>query len=220
MPIKGFAYLRVSGRGQIEGDGFKRQELAIRQYAKANDIRIVQVFREAGISGTKELEDRPALMALMAALHANGTKLVLVERLDRLARDLMVQESILHDLKSHGFRLVSVAEPDLCSDDPSRKLMRQIMGAFAEYEKTMIVCKLRGARQRQKTRTGSCEGAKRFGHYEGEAVVLDRMRQLRNEGLGYDSIATRLNDEGVQTRRGAKWHPYTVSKILAREESK
>jgi DNA invertase Pin-like site-specific DNA recombinase len=176
----------------------------------------VKIFREKGVSGTKELEDGPALMALMLALHANGTKLVLVERLDRLARDLMVQESIIHDLKSHGFRLVSVAEPDLCSDDPSRKLMRQIMGAFAEYEKTMIVVKLRGARQRQKARTGGCEGAKAFGFYEGETVVLDRMRQLRREGLGYDSIANRLNEEAVKTRRGTKWHPCTVSKILAR----
>jgi len=98
--------------------------------------------------------------------------------------------------------------------------MRQIMGAFSEYEKSMIVCKLRGARMRQKARTGSCEGAKRFGHYEGEAVVLDRMRQLRNEGLGYDSIAIRLNDEGVKTRRGTKWHPFTVCKILGRDEGR
>lgn len=47
----------------------------------------------------------------------------------------MVQESILHDLKRHGFELVSVAEPDLRSDNPSRKLMRPIIGSFHEYEK-------------------------------------------------------------------------------------
>jgi DNA invertase Pin-like site-specific DNA recombinase len=58
----------------------------------------------------------------------------------------MVQESILHDLKRYGFDLVSVAEPDLCRDDPSRILVRRIMGAFHEYEKQMIVIKLRGAR--------------------------------------------------------------------------
>lgn len=219
MPESAFAYLRVSGKGQLEGDGFTRQLEAIRQYAKNNGIRIVKVFREEGVSGTKELEHRPALMALMEALHSNGTKLVLIERLDRIARDLMIQESILHDLSSYGFRLVSVAEPDLCSADPSRKLMRQIMGAFAEYEKTMIVAKLRGARQRKKARTGACEGAKPFGFYEGETVVLHRMRHLRAEGCGYDTIATRLNNEDVKTRRGTKWHPYTVSKILARGET-
>ena len=76
------------------------------------------------ISGTRDLENRPALQELMVALHSNGTKLVLVERLDRLARDLMIQESIIADMKRHGFEIVSVAEPDLCSDDPSRTLMR------------------------------------------------------------------------------------------------
>jgi DNA invertase Pin-like site-specific DNA recombinase len=220
VPEKSFAYLRVSGKGQLEGDGFTRQLEGIKSYAKAHNIRVVKVFREEGVSGTKELEHRPALMALMEALHANGTKLVLVEQLSRLARDLMIQESILHDLKAHGFRLVSVLEPDLCGDDATRKCMRQIMGAFHEYEKTMIVSKLRGARQRKKLRTGGCEGAKPFGHYEGEAAVLEKMKQLRADGLGYDKIATRLNEEGVKTRRGAMWYPYTVSKILARQESK
>ncbi len=64
----------------------------------------------------------------------------------------MIQESILADMKRHGFRLISVAEPDLCSDDPSRKLMRQIMGAFSEYEKTMIVTTLKVARDRKRNR--------------------------------------------------------------------
>jgi DNA invertase Pin-like site-specific DNA recombinase len=94
----------------------------------------------------------------MEALHADGVKLVLVEKLDRLARDLMVQESILRDLRNDGFSLVSVMEPDLCSDDPTRKLMRQILGAFAEYEKSLIVAKLRGARQRTRAKEGRCEG--------------------------------------------------------------
>src|SRR5579862_2304378 len=166
---KAFAYLRVSGKGQVEGDGFTRQLEAIRQYAKANDIRIVRVFREEGVSGTKELENRPAFVEMMTALHSNGTKLVLVERLDRLARDLMIQETIIGDLRKNGFELISVAEPDLLQDDPSRKLMRQIFGAIAEYEKTMIVLKLRGARVRTKAKEGRCEGAKPFGVFPGEA---------------------------------------------------
>ena len=50
---KAFAYLRVSGKGQIEGDGFTRQLAAIKKYADANGIKIAKVFREEGISGTK-----------------------------------------------------------------------------------------------------------------------------------------------------------------------
>lgn len=61
-----------------------------------------------------------------------------------------------------------MSEPDLLKDDPSRKLMRQIFGAIAEYEKTMIVLKLRGARVRMRARNGRCEGAKPYGELPGE----------------------------------------------------
>jgi DNA invertase Pin-like site-specific DNA recombinase len=85
-----FAYLRVSGKGQLEGDGFTRQREAIDQYAKANEIEILKTFEEEGVSGKTDLENRPALTDLIASLEVTGTKLVLVERLDRLARFLTV----------------------------------------------------------------------------------------------------------------------------------
>ena len=124
---KAFAYLRVSGKGQVEGDGFPRQLAAVKAYAKAHDIKLVQVFEEKGKSGTTELDNRPALLALFESLAANGVKLALIEKLDRLARDLMVQETIISDLRKRGFELISVAEPDLLQNDPTRILMRQIL---------------------------------------------------------------------------------------------
>ncbi len=200
----------------MEGDGFPRQLKAIREYTKAHNIRIVKIYREEGVSGTKDLENRPALSQMMQALHGNGVKLILIEKLDRLARDLMVQETIIGDLRKYGFNLISVMEPDLCQDDPTRKLMRQIFGAIAEYEKTMIVIKLRGARQRKKARTGRCEGRKPYGFYPGEKKVIERMRGLRNEGLGFDRVAATLNKEGFRTRKGTLWHGFTVNRILSR----
>ena len=55
---KAFAYLRVSGSGQVEGDGFDRQLGAIKQYAGANDFKVARVFKEEGISG-KTRDDGP-----------------------------------------------------------------------------------------------------------------------------------------------------------------
>ena len=182
----------------------------------AHDIQVVAIFKEKGITGTKACEDRPAFMKLMEALHSNGTKLVLIENLSRLARDLMVQESIIADLKKSGFDLVSVQEPDLCSSDPSRILFRQMAGAFSQYEKSMIVIKLKAARQRMKAKTGRCEGHKPYGYYPGESVVLNRMAALKSEGMTTVAIAQTLNSEGFKTRSNGSWLQPTVSKILRR----
>lgn len=215
---RAFAYLRVSGRGQIEGDGFKRQELAIRAYAEAHGLRVSKVFREEGVSGTSELHGRTALLELLAK-QANGAKIVLIEKLDRLARDLMVQENLIADIQKRGFRLISVAEPDLLENDPTRKLMRQIIGAISEYEKQMIVLKLRGARERAKVQHGKCEGRKLYGFRTGEVEVIERMKELRESGSSFRQIAAALNAAGIKTRTaGTRWYGSAVSQILRRPQ--
>lgn len=217
--MKAFAYLRVSGRGQVDGDGFSRQQLACEQYAASNGIEVVEVFREEGISGTKELEDRPALSDLLAALEENGVKTILIEKLDRLARDLMVQESLIRDMQRSGYTLISVAEPDLCSDDPSRKMMRQIFGAVAEYDKAMTVLKLRGARQRKKAIYGKGEGRHAFGEKPGERETLDQILEWSHGGMPCELIAGNLNAGGFKSRSGKRWHRSSVAKILARNRA-
>ena len=215
---KAFAYLRVSGKGQLDGDGFTRQRAAIRTYAVAHDFKLMREFREEGVSGTIETMDRPAWAEMMATLHSNGVRTVIVERLDRLARDLMVQEAAIADLRKHGFQLVSVAEPDLMANDPTRVLMRQLMGAVAQYDKSQIVAKLRGARMRKRAVAGRCEGRKPFGHRGGEQAAIDRMKALRAEGMGFDRIAAKLNAEGIATRTGQPWHGVVINRILKATE--
>jgi len=216
--LKVFAYLRVSGRGQIDGDGFDRQLFACQKYAADNTYEIVEVFREEGVSGTKELDDRPALAALLVALEENGIKTVLIEKLDRLARDLMVQETIIADLRKRGYTLISAYEPDLLSDDPSRKLMRQIMGAIAEYDRAMIVQKLRAARQRKKAKHGKGEGRHAFGEKPDEAHTLEQIREWHATGSTPKQIAHDLNICNYKSRSGKAWLGTTVAKIIRRME--
>ena len=216
---KAFAYLRVSGKGQVKGDGFDRQLGAIKQYAAANDIKLARVFREEGVSGTRETMDRPAWAEMMAVLHSNGVRTIIVEKLDRVARDLMVQEAAIADIQKHGFTLISVAEPDLMANDPTRVLMRQLMGAVAQYDKSQIVAKLRGARMRKRAKEGRCEGRKPYGFYPGETDVIERMKALRAEGLGFDRIAAQMNAEGIETRTRGKWHGVMVNRILGAQNA-
>jgi DNA invertase Pin-like site-specific DNA recombinase len=218
-----FAYLRVSGKGQVDGDGFPRQLVAIEAYAKANGLTLAKIFREKGITGATEWEHRPQFSEMMAAMLSNGVKTVLVERLDRCARLLMVQESIIADFQRKGLTLISVNEPDLCSDDPSRILMRQMLGAFFQYEKTLLVAKLRGARQRMRASSGKlrggCEGRKPFGTRQGEPKIITRILALKASGMVFNSIAETLNREGLKPRKGQKWYASVVRDILVRAQA-
>ncbi len=71
--IKAFGYIRVSGKGQIKGDGLTRQETAIADYAQKHGIDIAHVFKDQGVSGT--LSNRPALTHMLVALEQNGKRL-------------------------------------------------------------------------------------------------------------------------------------------------
>ena len=127
----------------------------------------------------------------------------------------MVQEATIADLRKNEMKLISVAEPDLMANDPTRKLMRQLMGAVAEYDKDQIVIKLRGARMRKTGwQKGRCEGRKPFGRDDAERATIERMKALRAEGLAFDRIAERLNSEGLPTRTGKRWHGVVVNRIL------
>ena len=213
---KAFSYLRVSSEGQKSGDGFARQQQAIAEYAKTHTIAVKQTFKEV-VSGTVGPLDRPVFTELMAALLANGVKTVLVENLSRLARDLMIQETILGDFQKRGLSIISVQEPDLCVNDPSRKLMRCLLGAFHEYEKQMIVLKLKNSRDRKKAATGKCEGRKEYGFYPNEKSVLKTILDFKSAGKTANWISVDLNNNNVTTRIGGKWFGSTVNKILRRE---
>jgi DNA invertase Pin-like site-specific DNA recombinase len=215
-----YAYLRVSGKGQVDGDGFTRQYETVSGYATGNGIVIVDTFRDEGVSGAKDLENRPALLNLLDAVNGGEVRVVLIEKLDRLARDLMVQETIIADFRKRGVKIISAHEPDLCGDDPTRKFFRQVMGALAEYDKGMLVLKLRGARQRIKARTGRCEGSKPFGASDGHRTTIDRILSLRTSGMAVDTIAETLNAEGIGSKRGGRWYGSSVRNVLLREQGK
>src|SRR5262245_18886247 len=143
--MKAVTYVRVSGKGQVDGDGPERQRQAISRFAKGAGLALLEEFSDLGVSGATELADRPGLAALLDRLESNGVRTVIVERADRLARDLMVQEVIVGQFSKIGARILTSDGVDLSSegDDPTRRLIRQVLGAVSEFEKRVIVLKLR-----------------------------------------------------------------------------
>jgi len=221
------AYLRCSGLGQVDGDTWDRQEAAIRKYATGAGLTVADGdwFRDEGVSGTKDLDNRPGLARLLDRVESNGVRVVLVENATRLARDLMVSEVILAQLRDAGCRVIScdsgVDLIDESDDDPTRRLIRQVLGAVAEFDRRVTVLKLRAARERIRRRGGRCEGRKPYGSRPGEAAIIARIRELHRKphsgprrSLG--DIARILNDDQVPTRTGKPWSKQTLHGIIAR----
>jgi DNA invertase Pin-like site-specific DNA recombinase len=180
-------------------------------------MEVVAEFRDEGVSGT--LFDRPGLTDLFVAIKADGVKTVLVEKADRLARDLVVSETLLAEFRRLGVKVVAAeggTDLTVDNDDPSRKMIRQILGVVSEWEKSCIVQKLRAARIRSKERNGRCEGRKPYGQKDGEAEIITKIQGLRAERLTINEIAERLNSEGVRTRCGGPWRFTQIRRILAR----
>jgi hypothetical protein len=100
------------------------------------------------------------------------------------------------------------------NEDPTRVLVRQVLGAIAQYDRAMTVAKLRAARVRTKATTGRrMEGQKPYGSRDGEQAITKRLKALRAEGYAYERIAAIMNAEGIPARHG-QWHATSVKRVL------
>jgi DNA invertase Pin-like site-specific DNA recombinase len=185
-----------------------------------------QLSRQAELHGRPGTGESPCafrILAIVDRVESKGVKVVIVERADRLDRDLMVSEVTIDQLTRAGARVLTADGADLTSAEgsPTRTLIRQVLGAVAQFDKSVTVLKLRAARERIRRREGRCEGRKPFGSRPAEAAALARIRQLRRKPKGAPrlsvaAIAARLNSEAVPTRQGGLWGPSSVYAILRR----
>lgn len=173
--IKAVAYYRTSSAANV-GDGKdteKRQREAVRKYAKANDIDIIEEYYDAAVMGADPVDERPEFARIMDRLASNGVKTVLVETASRFARDLIVQETGWRMLRAAGIDLIAVDSPEAFLDEtPTAVLIRQILGAVSQFDKAMTVAKLAGARKRKAAANGGkCEGRKTYAERNPEMVA-------------------------------------------------
>src|SRR5580704_12048113 len=124
---------------------------------------------------------RPGFSAALARIAGNGVRTIVVETANRFARDLMVQEVGFAMLRNLGITLIAADSPASFLDDgPTSKLIRQILGAVAEFDKAATVAKLKGARDRVRRRTGKCEGRK--SHAERNPAMVALAKEIRSTG--------------------------------------
>jgi DNA invertase Pin-like site-specific DNA recombinase len=230
--VQVIAYVRTSTARQQEAFGPDVQRAAIRQFAKRAGHRVV-AWETDTISGTSELASREGWREAAALVRAGKAKGIVVARIDRLARDVMVQELLLRNLTELGGVVLSArdSENELLtgeSKDPSRKLIRTILGAISEYDREMITDRLSAARKAKAARGGYAHGALPYGYRSqggklvplpAEQKALCTMRSLSAQGLSTHEIADILATEGYPTKRGGKWCGATVARILKRHNT-
>ncbi len=223
---KWIAYYRVSTDKQgRSGLGLEAQRTAVAAFLNGGDWQMVREFTEVE-SGKRS--DRPQLLAALAACRMYGAKLV-IAKLDRLSRNA----SFLLNLQEAGVEFV-------CADMPAaNKLTIGIMALVAEEERRAISTRTKAALQAAKAR-----GVKLGGHRidangkpvsltpdviaKGREAIARRanakaldiapaIRELQANGLtSLHSIATGLNDLGIPTPRGRRWHAVQVQRVLDR----
>jgi site-specific DNA recombinase len=222
-------YLRVSTEGQIgeERFGLEAQREAVEAYAKAQGYEMAEWYIDEAISGATL--DRPELTRL---LNDAGGKFafVIVAKMDRIARDLMAQLWIEKELLRGDVELISVAEP-FRGQDPANVLFRQVIGAFAQFERARIAERMAGGRK-QKARGGGYagggapigytaeKGAKVLALDAEKAETVRRVFELAdaNPGASLEALAGMLNAEGHTTAQGAIWRKAQVKRVLDRRD--
>lgn len=160
---------------------------------------------------------------MLEAREANGTKTIVVETASRFARDLMVQEVGFAMLKARSIDLIAADSPTSFLDDtPTARLIRQVLGAISEFEKAMLVGKLKGARDR-KRRTGvKVEGRKSIAELRPETIELARrLARARPKGgkRSLREISTALAQAGHTTRSGKPYAPTAIKLMVAQRLS-
>lgn len=231
--MKLVAYLRVSSAVQIEAWGLDRQEAAVLQWAKQNGHRITEWRRDEGVSGTVEALDRPGLSEAIQLVSTGTVGGIVVADLDRFARKLTIQEAALAlvwradgVVFTAGYGLVQREDPD----DPSRNLIRQVMGAVIEYEKNMAVMRMRHGKKAKRAANRKTDGQYAYGYQQtgvgrekdagakpDEQAVVRRIVQSRAGGSSFREICDELNADGITTKFGRAWLPMTVKRIHDRE---
>ena len=225
--LRAIGYRRVSTDEQVQGSGLEIQELAIRRYCKDNELRLVDVASDEGISGSNGLEARVGLASALARLEAGEADCLVVYRLDRLARDFVLQELLVNRLRERGKPIRSVMEPDIetDTDDPTKVLIRQIIGAIGQYERALVRGRMQAGKLLKAARDGYLGGETAYGQRSEDTEFVDNPAEsqivqivltMRATGASYRKICAALTAAGHQPRRAKEWHPMVVRSIAQR----
>ena len=172
-------YTRVSTNGQT----IDNQLNVLREIAKLKGYEIVKEYADEGISGAKGREDRKGFDELIKDATRKKFDLILCWSVDRLGRNLSHLVSFLNEIQSVGCDLY-IHQSGLDTSTPMGKMMFQLTGIFAEFERTMISERVRAGQKRSRKKNGRPTNL--------NDGLVHSIKYMREQGVGIRKIATEL----------------------------
>lgn len=228
------AYFRTSSLANVgsEKDSLKRQRKACLDFALQNNLEVVKEFYDAGVKGKDLLQDRPGFSDLINFCEVNDVKTIIFETASRFSREIVVQELGWKELTQQGFQLICTDAPGYFSAndvEPSRKMIRQILGVVSEFQKDELVAKLVQARKRKEqvnkekgyltlSGRGKCAGRKSWKELNADVIKLSKKLARRNPRTGQRrsrlKIARLLFEQGFKTANGTLFGHEQIKRFL------
>jgi DNA invertase Pin-like site-specific DNA recombinase len=195
-------YARVSTSNGQQDPEMQLREL--REYAKHRGLAIIGEYIDK-MTGSKD--SRPALNRLMADASQRKCDAVLVWKLDRFGRSLRHLVNAIAELEALGVAFVSLRD-NLDLSTPSGRLMFQIIGAMAEFERSLIQERVRAGLRNARSK------GKRLGRPRA-IVNITHIASLRDSGVSWRAIARELGVGEGTVRRSCARNPVAASRVSA-----
>lgn len=216
-------YIRVSTIGQKEdGVSLDMQASKIRSYVELQGGHLVNIFRDEGVSGTKE--SRAGLGLLLESIEERKTEHLVVYSLSRLSRRTLHLLTLIETFNKHNIKFHSITE-SINTASPQGAFFLTIISALSQLERDTIASRTRQALEYKKSNGEKCGGSLPYGFAgvdsEGKLVedlaekqVAQEILYLRKQGLSLREICSKMEERGYSPK-GGSWHPQKVSNIIS-----
>jgi DNA invertase Pin-like site-specific DNA recombinase len=215
-------YVRASTNEQHIGP--EAQKESIKKWCDDNDARLIGIFEDLGISGGAPLNKRPGLLDAIEQIKKTKGCIFLIAKRDRLARDVILSAMIERLVDREKSKIISIDGAGNGAG-PEAQLMRRMIDAFAEYERSIIKARTSSAMQTMRKKHLYTGGSVRYGYRTGtdgrlspvksEQNTIERAREIYSKVQTLKGTADILNKEGFRSRTGKNFQAVQIKNMLA-----